>query len=167
MRRSAIISDDGSFRYELRRQWAESPLLGWVMCNPSTADANVDDPTIRRCMRFADQWGYGGIVVRNVYAFRATNPRNLHAASDKWGPDNGPHLRLAGDEPLTICAWGNNVPRNEGDITQQMLAAAGATLAHLGLNSNGNPKHPLYLAADTAPVMWPTIRHDKRQAGAR
>jgi len=75
--RSAVLSDCGTYRYSLTRRWSPGPLLGWVMLNPSRADALVDDPTIRRCVGFARRWGFAGIVVRNLYALRATDPREL------------------------------------------------------------------------------------------
>jgi hypothetical protein len=154
MKRSAILSDCGQFRYELRRQWSEAPALGWVMLNPSTADASVDDPTVRRCIDFAQRWGYGAIVVRNVYAFRATDPQALWMSTNRWGPDVGHHLRRAVDEKVTVCAWGNNVVEADAAAARRILCEAGANLVHLGLTKHGQPRHPLYVKASTEPIQW-------------
>lgn len=147
--RSAVTSPCGAYRYELRRVWTAGPLCGWIMLNPSTADAEQDDPTIRRCMGFARMWGYAGIVVRNLYALRATDPRELAAHSQPWGPDNDTHLMNAVDDPITVCAWGSRGKR--GDTVLNALADAGANLHHLGLTHAGKPRHPLYLPASVTP----------------
>ena len=75
--KSAVLSPCWTYRYELTRRWSSRPLVGWVMLNPSTADAEADDPTVRRCVRFANAWGYGGLVIRNLFALRATDPSEL------------------------------------------------------------------------------------------
>lgn len=153
MKRTAILSDCGTYRYELRRRWSEAPAVGWVMLNPSTADASVDDPTIRRCIGFAQRWGYGGIVVRNLFALRATNPRELATHSDPFGPKNLEHLRTAARDELTICAWGNGGTDYSEPIIRVLMESRVA-LHHLGLTGTGQPKHPLYLKATTEPVLW-------------
>jgi hypothetical protein len=148
--RSAVVSPCGTYRYELRRVWAAGPLCGWIMLNPSTADAEQDDPTIRRCMGFARAWGYAGIVVRNLYALRATDPRELATHPQPWGPDNDTHLMNAVDDPITVCAWGSRGER--GDTVINALADAGANLHHLGLTRAGKPRHPLYRPASVTPT---------------
>jgi hypothetical protein len=153
MQRTAILSDCGTYRYELRRQWSEAPAIGWIMLNPSTADADVDDPTIRRCISFAQRWGYGGIVVRNLFALRATDPRELAKHPAPIGPANTHHLYHAVSDALTVCAWGNG-GRPLAGTAAQYLAEAGVTLHHLGLTKVGQPKHPLYLKASTQPILW-------------
>lgn len=151
MLRDAVISECGTYRYELIRRWdASLPRVGWIMLNPSTADASVDDPTIRRCIGFAKSWGYGGIVVRNLYALRATDPRELWKHPSPTGPDNDTYLMESVDEPITVCAWGANGRR--GDAVINALSDAGAALHHLGLTKAGVPKHPLYLKSDLRPV---------------
>jgi hypothetical protein len=77
---SATLSECGLYRFTLERSWAsdlKKPWLGWIMLNPSTADASVDDPTIRRCMGFATDWGFGGIAVRNLFNLRTKDPLDL------------------------------------------------------------------------------------------
>ena len=90
---TAVISQDGLYRYHLERRWSDAPFLTFVMLNPSTADAEIDDPTIRRCVGFSKREGAGGIAVVNLYAFRATSPADLRQASAPYGP-------VRGDQPL-------------------------------------------------------------------
>jgi hypothetical protein len=121
------------------------------MCNPSTADATVDDPTIRRCVRFARRWGYAGIVVRNVYAYRATDPTALDRVDDPIGPGNEHYLARAAADPLTICAWGNHAT-DRGHQVLRTLTNLGARLCYLTRNAHGVPKHPLYLPGSLTPI---------------
>lgn len=151
MFRSAVISDCGTYRYELHRQWSTLPRVGWIMCNPSTADAEIDDPTIRRCIGFAKAWGYGGIVVRNLYALRAADPKELWKPEVRpAGPDNDSYLLDAVDDPVTVCAWGVNGRR--GDAVINALSDAGVALHYLEMTRAGKPKHPLYLRGDLKPT---------------
>lgn len=96
MNRSAVISDDGLYRYRLDRWWGDGPRVAWVMLNPSTADAEVDDPTIRRCIAFTKAWGYDGLTVVNVYAWRATKPSDLPDSDERAaGPGWNKHFQEA------------------------------------------------------------------------
>lgn len=148
----AVLSPCGTYRYELRRTWASGPVCGWIMCNPSTADAQADDPTIRRCVGFARSWGYAGIVVRNLYALRATDPRLLARHADPVGPDNDSSLMDAVANEITVCAWGGHGRR--GDPVRSALADAGAALHFLAVTRAGVPRHPLYLPAGLTPVSF-------------
>lgn len=151
----AILSDDGVYRYLLWRRWSPGDLLGFVMLNPSTADASVDDPTIRRCMGFARDLGYGGILVVNVFAFRATDPRSLPASTDEafGGPENAAALALvSGACPVVIAAWGAH--KRAGDLAQRVRGIVG-DMHCLGVTKDGAPRHPLYLPAAARPVPWP------------
>ncbi|HEX3778607.1 MAG TPA: DUF1643 domain-containing protein [Pseudonocardiaceae bacterium] len=167
--KDAGISPCGTYRYWLTRHWADGPLLGWIMLNPSTADAEHDDPTIRRCIGFARAWGYAGIMVRNLYALRATDPAALWNHPDPVGPDNDLHLRRSAESPLTVCAWGNHGSRNDRSRTiVSMLAGFGVRLRCLKTTSTGEPWHPLYVAASVLPIAFPapssgsgTEAHDK------
>jgi hypothetical protein len=106
---SAIISADGRYRYRLGRRWADGPAVLWIMLNPSTADAEQDDPTIRRCIAFSKQFHYGALWVGNLYAFRSTDPDALWGlgASAARGPENASHLSAMGAEcQQIIAAWG-------------------------------------------------------------
>lgn len=151
---SAVISPCGTYRYELNRVWdwnSELPAIGWVMLNPSTADATQDDPTIRRCIRFAKQWSYGGIVVRNLYALRATNPRELRRHPAPVGPENPSYLAGSIHDAFTVCAWGSHplaVTPGRRLITE--LTALGVDLRCLGVTKAGHPRHPLYVHSNTS-----------------
>jgi len=160
MIRTAVISDCGRYRYELRRIWDPAgPLLEFVMLNPSTADGSVDDNTIRRCIAFAKAWGYGGIVVRNLYALRATNPEALlnyrGGTGDAYGPRNdefiGNHVA-----DCTIVAWGAHAAALAPDavVTIRVLQMCRPRLYCLGTNANGSPKHPLYVPSSRTPTRW-------------
>lgn len=157
MNNAAVISECGRYRYELIRRWGEGPLLEFIMLNPSTADALLNDPTIRRCIAFAKAWGYGGIVVRNLFAWRATNPAELVNIEDPVGPENRDYLSRQ-DADCTIAAWGAN-PAAAGwwdgyPFDWQRTAIQRPTLYCLGTNTNGSPKHPLYVPANRDPVLW-------------
>ena len=157
--RSAVISEDGRYRYQLTRFWDPSVHgLAFVMLNPSTADGTEDDPTIRRCMRFARDLGFGGLHVVNLYAFRATKPADLWRAEQPVGPENDDYLRrtfvaaAAFGKPV-IAAWGANArPDRVAEVLDLPLARQ--SLHHLGLTKAGAPRHPLYLRADAKPSPW-------------
>lgn len=149
----AVISDCGRYRYELGRRWADGPLLEWIMLNPSTADADADDPTIRRCIGFARQWGFNGIRVTNLFAYRATRPDELcNPYRNPHGPLN--HEYLAAERgPITVCAWGSHrVIEARANIDQITGRSA---LMCLGYNKDGQPKHPLYVPANRGLAPWP------------
>jgi len=152
----AVLSDDGRYRYRLGRLWRESGLiLPFVMLNPSTADAEQDDPTIRRCIGFAEKLGYAGLVVVNLYAFRATDPRVLWQVDDPVGPDNDRHLfDVMESRRIVIAAWGGNAKPDRVDVTVRMATAAGANLCALGETKDGHPRHPLYLKKTARPEPW-------------
>lgn len=150
----ATFSPCETYRYRLWRIWDETlPVVGWVMLNPSTADATANDPTVERCQRRAQQWDYGGIVVTNLFAFRATDPNVMLAAADPIGPDNDGHLcQVAQTCALVICAWGNHGRhRQRSAQVRKMLVGP---LYHLGLSKTGEPKHPLYLGYNVRPIPW-------------
>lgn len=154
MKKSAIFSDCRSYRYVLRRSWDDGlPPLVVIGLNPSTADETVDDPTIRRCIGFAKRESYGGLVMLNLFAFRATDPRELTLAVDPVGPDND---RWLGEETLehnVLCAWGAH---HMADGRESWLRRSFVrNWMCLGKTKNGAPRHPLYLPADTGLVGYP------------
>lgn len=154
--RTAQISEDQLYRYELTRRFDEEPLLTFVMLNPSTADADVDDPTIRRCISFARRDGWGGIRVVNLYALRSTDPKALLTAADPVGDRNDSVLRGAfmlaasGDRPI-VAAWGANA--KPARVAHVLSLVSGARFMCFGTTKSGQPKHPLYLpgAAELIP----------------
>ena len=150
-RKTAQISGCGRYRYRLERFWSDAPALPFVMLNPSTADAMLDDPTIRRCMGFARREGAGGIIVANVYAFRATDPAALWRQADPHGPENDAALtevaRWAAQVNVpVVCAWGVHGGGSNRHIA--LMLDAGARLVCLGKTKGGHPHHPLYLKGD-------------------
>lgn len=153
----ATVSSCEMYRYALWRDWDAS--LGrvcWVMLNPSTADAEEDDPTIRRCVNFSAAWGYGGIVVVNLYAFRATRPHEMLAEMDPVGPANDETIIEVLDSGLTklvVCAWGNHAPRERADAVVALLRRR-VTPHALRFTKSGAPQHPLYLPGDLVPSPW-------------
>lgn len=143
----AVISACGAYRYRLSRGF--EPRLPFVMLNPSTADATVDDPTIRRCAGFALREAYTGIEVVNLYAFRATNPRALLTAADPIGPENRAYLaQVSALHSLIVCAWGAHAPPEYAREVAAILRGNGARLVCLGTTKAGAPRHPLYVRGD-------------------
>lgn len=159
MRRLATISPCGVYRYDLLREWDPTrPRCLWVMLNPSTADAEVDDPTIRRCIGFSRDWGYGGVVVVNLFALRATNPAAIRAHIDPIGPEDDRYIEWHATRPnvgQVVVAWGAHGKINSrGLIVGDRLSAIGAAPQCLGTVRGGHPKHPLYVPADTPLKAW-------------
>lgn len=153
VRRTAVLSDCELYRYSLTRCWDLGNTradVAWIMLNPSTADAEVDDATIRRCIGFSKREGYGGLVVVNLFALRSTNPRNLRHAEDPVGPDNRAHiLRTALHADRVICAWGTwGAMHGRGHEMLHQLYGWGIVPWHFGKTANGHPKHPLRLRKD-------------------
>lgn len=167
MARRAILDD--TYRYVLWRIWAgasfdpsprvaPSRLVNWIMLNPSTADGLHDDPTIRRCIGFARDWGYDGIVVTNLFALRATDPAELRKHAAPVGPLNDRYvLEQAHGAQLVVCAWGNDGGirpwRRSRDVVA-MLRNYGITLHRLKWTQTGEPSHPLYLRGTLRPEVW-------------
>lgn len=161
VRQSATLSDDGLYRYALTRRWAPGGVPAqFVMLNPSTADADVDDPTIRRCVQFARALECAGIVVVNLYAYRATKPADLWLAEDPVGPDTDRILstvarRSYGSGAPLVAAWGANAKPDRVAQVLELVEAAGAQPTSLGVTKAGAPRHPLYVKGDTALTPWP------------
>ena len=157
----AIFSVDGCYRYVLTRtDQGGVGVCMFIMLNPSTADATTNDPTIRRCIGFAKAWGFNMLVIGNLFAYRTKDPNELLMVDDPVGPDgNNDFLKgMALCADLVICAWGNGqIPVKGGhralDV-KLMLEDMGANLHTLGMTKVWQPKHPLYLKADTQPQEW-------------
>ncbi len=157
---TAVPADGGQYRYTLKRAipGGNGQAVLFVMLNPSTADANVDDPTIRRCIGFARAWGYSRLLVGNLSAYRATKPADM--LGQPCGPLCNHHLlAMAKRADLIVCAWGSNakgMTLRAGDVRTMLSPNGERPLHHLGLTKGGHPKHPLYLRADTQPIRWIT-----------
>lgn len=155
---SAIVSPDGVYRYMLERQWDVGPILPFVMLNPSTADAEQDDPTVRRCIGFAQREGYCGLLVVNLFAYRATDPRELRRAIDPVGPENDRHLSTIfaaarrSSAPV-VAAWG--AKPDPYRIRQVLRLADDVDMRCLGTTAAGDPRHPLYVRGDQPLERWP------------
>lgn len=147
MNRTAALSTCGTYRYRLGRRWAEGSTLLFVMLNPSTADADIDDPTIRRCIGFAQRGGFGALEVVNLYAYRATKPQDLRNAGYPVGPDNDHHIVSAASDAATVCvAWGANVAGlKRPDVVLPLLRRVGMPITCLSITRSGYPGHPLFL----------------------
>lgn len=147
----------GDYRYTLTRTWDSSaePLV-LILLNPSTADASQDDPTIRRCIGFAKRWGFGGIVVVNLYAYRATKPRDMLAADDPVGPDNDRIIAEVVDGNTVVAAWGTNARRERVAEVLELIPRTTQLLA-LEITKNGHPRHPLFVLGEAQPVPWPAL----------
>ena len=159
----ARFSECGRYRYELERRWdggafGEGGLCGFLMMNPSTADENVDDPTVRRCRDFARRWGHGGLLVLNAFAFRATKPEMLLSTPDPVGPENDAAIAAwARRVDRLVVAWGLPPAKLRWRAAQleALLAGAGVTPVALKTTACGQPGHPLYIRGDTEPKPWP------------
>jgi hypothetical protein len=167
--RAAMISPCGLYRYRLWRQW--EPAAGsvlWIMLNPSIADAVLDDATIRRCMSFAVTWGYGGIVVVNLFALRSTSPLLLYGHPDPIGPENDAEiLRAVTGATRILAAWGQHGGYvNRGATVARIVAASGRSLECLGITKDGQPKHPVRVSGDLQPVPYKGAAPDRRRSGA-
>ena len=143
----AVFDDSQAYRYALWRCWnPEAATVVFIMLNPSTADAASDDPTIRRCCGFAKAWGYGSVEIVNLFAFRATLPRDLRRSAQPVGNENDRYILEAVEAAAKIVvAWGNWLGRD-----RSLLSLLATTPLHcLGINQSGQPRHPLYVKRDT------------------
>lgn len=153
---SAVISDCGLYRYRLERQWAWPcdggyPITAcFVMLNPSTADADVDDPTVRKCVGFARRWGCQKLIVVNLFGIRSTDPAGIDAAADPVGPENDRYLRDGiSSARIVVAAWGAmRQAERRADVAARILLdsrRSGGKPVCLGRARNGAPRHPLML----------------------
>jgi len=146
---SATADIRGDYRYSLTRVWDQAlPMITFVLLNPSTADAEQLDPTLRRCVSFAKREGCGGMAILNLYAFRTKDPKVMLAAADPVGPKND--SVLAGVSGTVIAGWGANA-----DPARVAQALAVLPQLHaLGATKDGHPRHPLYVRADAPLIEW-------------
>ena len=141
----------GGYRYMLTRDWdLDHDRMTIIMLNPSTADQNTDDPTIRRCITFAKREGHGGLQVVNLFGYRATNPATLRTATDPVGPDNDDALLDALDTAnYVVVAWGAHpFAKERAAEVLAVIADHGLPVLCLGTTKDGHPRHPLYVKGD-------------------
>ena len=160
---SATADIRGPYRYSLTRVWdAVLPVVTFVLLNPSTADAVQLDPTMRRCVGFAKREGYGGMVIVNLYAFRATDPKVMLAASDPVGPEND--RVLAAVTGTVIAGWGANAKPARVAQAARLLPPLHA----LAVTKAGHPQHPLYVPSHAALIEWtPPLYPAEKMVSAR
>lgn len=153
----AIYSDCEAYRYSLTRVWDDTgPRAAFIMLNPSTATEVQNDPTVERCERRARALGFGAFRVLNIFAYRATDPRDMRRATDPVGPENDAAiLECLSWADKVICAWGTHGAHlDRGPAVHRMLTERGTEMFHLGLSKAGHPKHPLYIGYAVQPVRW-------------
>ena len=145
------------WRTLLWRRWdAARPVANFLMLNPSTADEVRLDPSCTRARVYAERWGFGGLIVTNLFAWRATDPDEMKAARDPVGRGNDAAILAAAREAkLLVCAWGNHGAHlGRSRCVVSLLRAAGMGLYVLKMNGCGEPAHPLYLRGSLRPQVW-------------
>ncbi len=161
--RSATFSPCRRFRYSLWRHWGSRPaedkqFAMFIGLNPSTADEQNDDPTIRRCIAYAQYWGYDALCMANLFAYRATNPSEMMAQQDPIGDENDKVLvDLAATAGVVVAAWGTGGTHMGRD---QQVRALIPNLHCLRLTKAGHPGHPLYLPKLLTPFAFATIKEE-------
>ncbi len=154
---TAIYSDCERYRYALRRVWdVAGKRVHFIMLNPSTATEMQNDPTVERCERRARALGFGAFRVTNIFAWRDTDPRAMRAAADPVGPANDAAiLEGCAWADTIVAAWGTHGAHlDRGAVVAALLAKTGREVHHLGLTKDGHPRHPLYVAYASKPVLW-------------
>ena len=153
-----LLSDCGSYQYRVWREWdASRPALAFLMLNPSAADEHDEDPTLTRCFACAVANDFGRLEMVNLFPLRTTSPEELLTHPDPLGPRNAANvsiLDVVDRAAMVICAWGSHktTAARAADVMQLLrITGMHARLFHLGLNKDGSPKHPLYIAANTQP----------------
>lgn len=142
------------YRYTLWRRWSDGDrYVNFICLNPSTADESTDDPTVKKLVKCARSWGYDAVCVTNLFAFRATSPRDMMRSQDPIGFGNDRHiLEIAADASLIVCAWGRGGAFNgRGSAVKRLLYKF--DLHYLRITV-GQPWHPLYLPDNTRPSRW-------------
>jgi len=174
---TATLSDDRVYRYSLERRWARGATVSFIGLNPSTADEQADDATIRRCVRFARDWGYAHLVMLNLFALRATQPNVLwEGPRHPVGPENDETiLRYVRASEVTVLCWGateapvkrETFGRPLFPVYQRacevatLLRAEGCAVHCLGTTQHRHPRHPVRLRADTQLVEFPLVRYPR------
>jgi hypothetical protein len=141
------------WRYLLWRKWGDGAIVNFLMLNPSTADEVKLDPSCTRARLYGERWGFGALIVTNLFGWRATDPADMKAARDPVGSGNDRAiLEAASAAELVVCAWGNHGTHlDRSTHVLKRLRAAGVRLHTLRVNDNGEPAHPLYLPAALEP----------------
>jgi len=161
MTASAILSPCSLYRYRLDRTVGMvGPVFAFFGVNPSTADATADDATVRKWIGFTKTWGGSRFIVGNVFAYRATDVRELATVDDPFGPDIGDHTTdIIAEADILVPCWGNSgkVPPKlqfAFDVLMDALVSSGKPVQTFGLTASGDPKHPLMLGYSTPLAPW-------------
>ena len=152
----ALFSHCRRWRYLLWRRWdPAAPVANFLMLNPSTADELKLDPSCTRARVYAERWGYGSLIVTNLFGWRATDPKEMKAVLDPVGRGNDRAiLRAARESQLVVCAWGNHGAHlGRSQHVLSLLRDAGVPLHALRVNGAGEPAHPLYLPGKLEPIL--------------
>ncbi|MEM8850387.1 MAG: DUF1643 domain-containing protein [Pseudomonadota bacterium] len=154
----AVYSDCELYRYDLMRSWDKAGTrINFVMLNPSTATELANDPTVERCERRARALGHGAFRVTNIFAYRATDPKDMRAHPDPVGgaANDAAITEAAHWADAVVCAWGTHGAHlGRGPAVAALLRATGQPLTTLGLSKAGHPKHPLYIGYAVQPSPW-------------
>ena len=151
MIKGTIFSPCRDYRYTLYREWAPGDkIVQFIGLNPSTADEVKNDPTVTRCINYAKQWGYTGMYMTNIFAFRATDPAVMKAHPEPVGEENDHYLSMiARESEIVVAAWGTHgAYRNRGQQVKQLIQ----DLYCLRITKDGHPSHPLYLPKNLVPI---------------
>ena len=151
MIKDTIFSPFREYRYTLYREWAPGDkVVQFIGLNPSTADEVKNDPTVTRCINYAKQWGYTGMYMTNIFAFRATDPAVMKAHPEPVGEENDHYLSMiARESEIVVAAWGTHgAYRNRGQQVKQLIQ----DLHCLRITKDGHPSHPLYLPKNLVPI---------------
>lgn len=150
----AIYSPCEHYRYVLHRKWAEGKMVAFIGLNPSTATEEQNDPTVRRCIGYAQAWKFGGMVMLNAFAYRSTDPLALKKLIDPIGPRNDVYLREWTTKADMILACYGTYAVWRGRNREVKALLADKKVYHLGVTNCGHPRHPLYLRANLLPQEW-------------
>lgn len=153
----AAFSRCRRWRYLLWRRWDPTrPAANFLMLNPSTADEVKLDPSCTRARVYAERWGFGALIVTNLFGWRATDPEAMKAVPDPVGRGNDAAiLRAAREAAVVVCAWGNHGAHMErAEEVLKALRLSKIQLHYLKMNGAGHPAHPLYLPGALEPVRW-------------
>lgn len=160
MRGRATFDETRRYRYTLHRRWATGGRrVAFCLLNPSTADEFKLDPTLTRCLGYAQRWGFSAMEVVNIFALRSTDPKGLAKVADPVGPGNDKAIRTAARRcELFLVGWGNHGSRDSRDEQICRLLAPIVTPVCLEITKAGQPKHPLYMRADAEPFEFALLR---------
>jgi hypothetical protein len=153
----AVFSPCRRWRTLLWRRWDDArPVANFLMLNPSTADEAKLDPSCTRARVYAGKWGYGGLIVTNLFGWRSTDPKAMLLVKEPIGRDNDAAiLRAAREAAIVVCAWGNHgAHKGRSSEVVEFLKNGKIELHVLRLNSSGEPAHPLYLPGSLEPTRW-------------